>query len=91
MWVVVTYDITDDRRRTGIFKILKSFGQHVQYSVFECDLTKQDLLRLRARLDGKVVSKDGDSIRFYHLCEACGAKIERLGGPAPIDKAIEFI
>ena len=37
---VVCYDITDTKRRNKIFKTLKNYGQHKQYSVFECDITK---------------------------------------------------
>ena len=39
MYFVVSYDISDDKRRTKIHNTLKSYGQRVQYSVFECDLT----------------------------------------------------
>lgn len=35
----VTYDITDDARRTAVFKALRGFGDHMQYSVFRCDLS----------------------------------------------------
>ena len=34
----VTYDITDDQRRTAVYKALRGFGDHLQYSVFRCDL-----------------------------------------------------
>jgi CRISPR-associated protein Cas2 len=35
----VTYDITDDTRRTAVYKALRGFGDHLQYSVFRCDLS----------------------------------------------------
>lgn len=34
-FIVVSYDVVDDRRRTKVMKTLKNFGAHVQYSVFE--------------------------------------------------------
>jgi len=40
MYVVISYDIPEDKRRTKIHKTLKSYGQWMQYSVFECDLTE---------------------------------------------------
>lgn len=40
MYMVVSYDIENDKRRGRIHRILKSFGQWMQYSVFECDLTR---------------------------------------------------
>ncbi|MEX0269390.1 CRISPR-associated endonuclease Cas2, partial [Leptolyngbyaceae cyanobacterium UHCC 1019] len=39
MHLVISYDISEDKRRTKIHKILKSYGQWMQFSVFECDLT----------------------------------------------------
>src|SRR5262249_17743562 len=51
MYMVVSYDIEDDKRRGRIHRILKSFGQWMQYSVFECDLTRAQYLVLRHRLD----------------------------------------
>ena len=50
MYAIVTYDIPEDKRRTKIHNILKSYGQWVQYSVFECDLTQTQYAQLRSRL-----------------------------------------
>ena len=33
---LVTYDVSDDKRRTHLFKLLEGNGDHVQYSVFFC-------------------------------------------------------
>ena len=40
MYVVVSYDITNDRRRLKVMKTLEGFGERVQYSVFECRLKR---------------------------------------------------
>ena len=41
MHILISYDISEDKRRTKIHKMLKSYGQWMQYSVFECaDLTE---------------------------------------------------
>ena len=29
---IVTYDISDDDRRTRVFKALRGFGDHIQYT-----------------------------------------------------------
>ncbi len=68
MFVVVSYDIPDDRRRTRVMKALKDFGAHVQYSVFECELKAEDYRRMRQRLS-KLVNREEDSVRFYVLCQ----------------------
>ncbi|MEV5389127.1 CRISPR-associated endonuclease Cas2 [Nocardia farcinica] len=51
MIVLVTYDITDDRRREDVAVLLSGYGPRVQLSVFECECRDSDELRdLRARL-----------------------------------------
>ncbi|MEL7316925.1 MAG: CRISPR-associated endonuclease Cas2, partial [Cyanobacteria bacterium J06559_3] len=47
MHVVITYDISEDKRRTKIHKILSSYGQWMQYIVFECNLTTTQNAKLR--------------------------------------------
>ena len=89
MQVVVSYDISDDKRRTKIHKALKSYGQWMQYSVFECVLTQTEYTRLRNRLN-KLIKPEEDSIRFYFLCECCQQKVERIGGEAVRDDTIFF-
>ena len=83
MFIVISYDIKDDKRRSRIFKALKNFGQWVQYSVFECELDKMHFLKLRDRLDHLIDAKQDDSIRFYFLCENCKRQVERIGGEKP--------
>lgn len=47
---VVTYDICDPKRLRQVFRILKGFGLHLQYSVFRCDLTPMALAQLKSIL-----------------------------------------
>ena len=83
MFVVISYDVADDKRRGRIFKTLKNFGQWMQYSVFECEVDKMNFLRLKDRLDQVIDAREGDSIRFYFLCENCKRQVERIGGEKP--------
>ena len=83
MYVVVSYDIHEDKRRSHVHKALKNYGVWTQFSVFECDLTKEQLLRMQHKLKALIEESDQDSIRFYHLCDACRAKIDRIGGVVP--------
>lgn len=45
---IVTYDISDDARRTQVYKTLRGFGDHLQYSVFRCDLTERRRIEMVA-------------------------------------------
>ena len=82
MYIVISYDIKDDKRRTKIHKALKNYGAWVQYSVFECHLSEQEYRALRRRLEPLIQIEEADSIRFYGLCGACHALIEQLGRQA---------
>ena len=47
---IVTYDIRDDDRRTSVFKRLRGCGDHIQYSVFRCDLSDSERISMIAAL-----------------------------------------
>ncbi|MEW6418385.1 MAG: CRISPR-associated endonuclease Cas2 [Nitrospirota bacterium] len=78
MFLIITYDITDDRRRTEIASELKNFGQRVQKSVFECYLNMDQLNELKARIE-RHMDLGQDSIRYYYLCKKDEKNIEFVG------------
>ena len=43
---IVTYDIADDDRRNRVFKTLRGCGDHIQYSVFRCDLSDSERITM---------------------------------------------
>lgn len=90
MHVVISYDISEDKRRTKIHKVLKSYGQWMQFSLFECSLTDTQYAKLRSRLS-KIIQPQQDSIRFYFLCACCQPKVERIGGEQVRDESIFFV
>ncbi len=77
-FMLISYDIPDDKRRAKIAKTLENFGTRVQYSVFECNLTKTQFAEVRKRLVALVVEAD-DSIRFYALPSDAVKTIAILG------------
>jgi len=78
MFIVVSYDIVDDRRRTRLHRVLKNFGSRVQYSVFECVLEPKDFTRLQATVQPMI--KRDDQVRYYRLCEHCERQVIAIGG-----------
>lgn len=78
MLIVVSYDVSNDRRRTRLAHNLKDFGQRVQYSVFECRLDLEALDRLRQRIE-KLIDPLEDSVRIYRLCLECDKQVEIQG------------
>ncbi len=79
---VICYDVPDDKRRGRIHKTLSAFGQWRQYSLFECYLTRQQVVLLRARL-ADVMHQREDTIRLYALCDACRGRVQVLGRGDP--------
>ena len=80
---IVTYDICDDKRLRNVFKTMRNYGDHLQYSVFECRLTRMDFVRLRAELD-EIIHHDEDQVLFIDLGPAEGRGdrvITALGKP----------
>ena len=78
---IVTYDISDDKRFRQVFKTMRNFGDHLQYSVFECQLTRMDRVRLRAEL-AQIIHHD--QVLFIDLGPAEGRGdrvITALGKP----------
>lgn len=76
--MVITYDISDDARRLRVANELENWGQRIQFSVFECDLTEAQAATLLAHL--RALCGDEDALRIYRLCTACVGRCEVVGG-----------
>ena len=63
---IVTYDICDPKRLRKVFKLCKGFGQHLQYSVFECDLTPAEKTMMESHLH-EIIHHDQDQVLFIDL------------------------
>lgn len=81
---LIAYDISDDRRRNRLAKLLLDYGDRVQHSVFEADLSSQDVERILRRA-AKLVTDPDDSLRIYPLCAACFGAVRSLGREVPLD------
>jgi len=81
LFVVVSYDVADDRRRRRVHKTLKDFGRPVQYSAFECVLEAKHLARLQHALTRLVQDEDAEAVAYYLLCKDCAQRTLVLCGP----------
>jgi CRISPR-associated protein Cas2 len=78
-FVLVVYDISNDRRRTRLHNVLLDFGTPVQYSVFECLLDQAGLKRMKKAVM-RVIRPRADRVRFYYLCAECVPRTEVTSG-----------
>ena len=80
---IVCYDISDEKRLRRVFQKMRNYGDHLQFSVFECQLTATDLARCRAEL-GEIINHQEDQVLFVSLGPAEGRGdrvITALGRP----------
>lgn len=83
MNILITYDVdTTDKhgakRLRHVAKTCKDFGQRVQNSVFECEITDAQLCTLKDKLKN-IVESTKDSIRIYHLSNNAKSKTCVIG------------
>lgn len=87
--MLISYDVkTEDkagrRRLRQIAKTCQDYGQRVQFSVFECEVSPARWVELRARLLA-IMDASVDSLRFYNLGADGQRRIEHVGNKKPID------
>ena len=76
--MVVCYDIVDDGKRRRLAKLLKSYGERVQKSVFECRIDERRYLKMKEEV-ARLIDWEEDSVRYYALCRGCRKLVEISG------------
>ena len=74
---IVTYDICDDKRLRQVFKLMRGHGDHLQYSVFRCELSDKERIEFMAKLS-KIIKHDEDQILFFPMGPAGGQREEQV-------------
>lgn len=88
MMVVVSYDVSvltapGRRRLRRVAQLCEDHGQRVQNSVFECVLSHDQWIALRAKLT-ETIDPATDSLRFYSLGRNWRSRVEHHGAkPVP--------
>lgn len=63
---IVAYDIHDTKRWRRVFKLMKGHGEWLQFSVFQCRMSRKRHAELVALLDG-IIHHKADHIIFLDL------------------------
>ena len=82
---LVTYDIHDPKRLRRVYKIMRGFGDGIQYSVFRCVLSGVQHARLMDRLSDAIDHRK-DQVLIVRLGAADSPKswtMDTLGLPLP--------
>jgi CRISPR-associated protein Cas2 len=86
---VIAYDISDDRERARVDKVLKGYGFRAQKSVYECRLTVADEAALRRELE-RLALKSG-SARIYRRLAQSEVAVIGVATDASPDDGFAFI
>ncbi len=82
------YDIRDAGRLRRVHNVAVDFGERLQYSVYVCDLTRQQLIGFRA-LMRETMNLREDSVSIFDLGPATGRgaqRVEHLGRQPAINE-----
>lgn len=83
MYILITYDVdtvseTGQKRLRQVAKACKDYGQRVQNSVFECELSEAQFVKLKTRIS-IIMDMELDSVRFYFLSSKSHGRVMSLG------------
>lgn len=81
---VVAYDISDDRERAKVDRVLKKYGFRMQKSLFECKLSQTLKNKLIAEL--KALDIKTGFVKIYLLTDLIDSKTMGIPPPSIDDK-----
>lgn len=83
MYILITYDVDTTskegaRRLRNVARACINYGQRVQNSVFECEISEVQLCTLK-NIISNIIDMKTDSVRFYYLNRNNTRRVEVLG------------
>ncbi|MDD5007495.1 MAG: CRISPR-associated endonuclease Cas2 [Syntrophorhabdaceae bacterium] len=79
---LVCYDICEERRLAKVYRYLKQRGLHIQYSVFHCRLTWQELIELKKDIN-EIIDEKEDDVRIYPMPQDMEVTVMGCGDRIP--------
>ena len=74
---IVTYDISDPKRLRRVYKLMLGWGDHLQLSVFQCELNARELVELRVEL-GRLIRHTEDQVLFVDVGTVAGRSADAI-------------
>lgn len=89
MLILVSYDVSTQtsegrRRLRRVAKVCLNYGQRVQKSVFECQVTAAQMETLKVELLDEIDEQD-DSLRIYRIIEPLEKNLMEFGKFKAVD------
>lgn len=85
---IVSYDISDPKRWRQVYRTMRGFGQHLQLSVFACDLTAAQRIQMIAALESAIDANE-DQVLVIELGPSQARPIhdiEAVGRPLTVQE-----
>ena len=80
---LVSYDICNDKRLRRVYKAMRGYGDHLQFSVFRCELSARERAEMIAELS-PLIAHDEDQVLIIDIGPADGRAnlvVESIGKP----------
>ena len=89
--IIISYDISDDKKRTKFSKYLTRFGHRIQYSVFEIDNSERILNNIMSDIENRFMKTFGqeDSVYIFNMSAHC--KVKRYGYAKNEESSLKII
>lgn len=89
--IIISYDISNDKKRRRFQKYIEKFGHRVQYSVYELENSDRILNNIITQIGNKFEKQfdENDSVILFMLSANC--KIIKYGYPMHEDKEIFIV
>lgn len=77
--IIISYDISNNKKRAKFCKYIQKFGHRLQYSVYEIENSERILNNIITDLNNKYVKQfdQCDSVYIFHMSPSC--KITKYG------------
>lgn len=71
--VIISYDISDNKKRAKFNKYIRKFGHMLQYSVYEIDNSEKILNNIIADINNKFIKMfdETDSVYIFKMSQSC--------------------
>lgn len=89
--IVISYDISNDKKRNSFSKYLSKFGHRIQYSVFEINNSERILNNIMTDIENKFMKifSQEDSVYIFNMSPNC--KITRYGYAKNEEESLKII
>lgn len=77
--ILISYDISDTKKRTRFSKYIKKFGHRLQYSVYEIDNSEKILYNIIADIQNKFSKEFDQEDSVYIFKMSAGCQVVKFG------------